>query len=80
LQPGAQLDLAAPQALAQQLAQHRLVGAQLVGQPKTQVQKAAVDGAQLQTQAAACVFGGWGAVGIEGQGLLTTGVAGHTVN
>jgi hypothetical protein len=50
LQCGTQFDLAALEAVREQLAQ-RLVRAQLVGQAQGEVQKAAVDGAQVEHDA-----------------------------
>ena len=80
LQVGAQLDLAALQALAQQLAQGRFVLAQFVGQAKAEVQKTAVDRAQLQPQPGLRILPRRGVFGAAVGGLLTAGITGHTVN
>ncbi len=77
LDPRAHLDLAALEQRLHALAQRRFAGAQLVAQAKAQVQKAAVDGANLDPQHEfGRVLGGCGGA----QALAGAGITGHAVN
>ena len=80
LQVGTQLDLAAFEARRQQSAQGRFVLPQLVGKTEPEVQKPAVDRAQLQAQPAVRILPRWCLVRGARHGLLAAGVTRHTVN
>jgi hypothetical protein len=66
--------------VGRQLAQGRFVLAQFVGQAKAEVQKTAVDRAQLQPQPGLRILPRRGVFGAAVGGLLTAGITGHTVN
>jgi hypothetical protein len=76
----AHLHLAAFEPGREQLAQRRLVLAQIVRQAEAQVQEAAVDGADFQAKAAggsaSCLAAGRGRPGT----VLGAGITGHAVN